>query len=85
VVNNMAADIAMTWKVMLTWQSTWRVTSATQHEWATKMGLIFNPFIRIVITAQNTYQNCKTISHSIKSNTISRVYIEKHLKIYMLW
>jgi hypothetical protein len=28
--------------------------SNTTHEWATKMGLIFNHFIRIVITAQNT-------------------------------
>jgi len=35
------------------------------------------------MTAQNTYQNCQTIYHSIKSNTISRIYIEKHLKIYM--
>ena len=84
--DDMAADMAMMWKV--TWQShvTWQQQHSPQvdgpnSEWATKLDLIFNPFIRIVITAQNTYQNCKTISHSIKSNTISRIYIEKHLKI----
>ena len=26
VVNDMAADMAMTWEVGLTWQSTWQVT-----------------------------------------------------------
>ena len=78
------------WRGNRTWCGKWHQQHSPQvdgpnSEWATKLDLIFNPFIRIVITAQNTYQNCKTISHSIKSNTISRIYIEKHLKIYMLW
>ena len=58
--------------------------SNTTHEWATKMGLIFNPFIRIVITAQNIYTKIvrpfTTASNQIQYRMI---YIEKHLKIYM--
>jgi hypothetical protein len=38
-------------------------------------------FIRIVISAQKTYQNFQPIYHSIKSNTISQIYIEKQIKI----
>jgi len=59
--DDMAADMAMMWTV--TWQShvTWQQQHSPQvdgpnSEWATKLDLIFNPFIRIVITAQNTYQ-----------------------------
>jgi hypothetical protein len=36
-------------------------------------------FIRIVISAQKTYQNFQPIYHSIKSNTISQIYIASYI------
>jgi len=89
--DDMAADMAMMWTV--TWQSyvMWQVTSAAQPTsgWAQfrvghQIGPNFNPFIRIVITAQNIYTKIvrpfTTASNQIQYRMI---YIEKHLKIYM--
>ena len=51
-----------------------------------KLGPIFNPFNRIAILVQKIYYNFQPIYHNIKSNRISHIYIEKHIKIasYML-
>ena len=89
--DDMAADMAMMWTV--TWQLhvMWQVTSTAQPTsgWAQfrvghQIGPNFNPFIRIVITAQNIYTKIvrpfTTASNQIQYRMI---YIEKHLKIYM--
>jgi len=70
VADDMVADMAIMWEVVVMWQVTWQVTSTSTHFWmgpiqlglisaqylllANKIQLIHSPFTKTKVTAQKS-------------------------------